>query len=137
MSRRKRVPPGSRIDYVTASPPEVTASVAFINDFNRALDGLRKMRKTWEESGLDPYEQLAKVFAHNEAVDKTVRRLKRRGPATVKAHAGERAAEIAEQLRDSQGHVKTVAIDRQSSGKKASSESTVRRVKRKTIFGKT
>ena len=84
------------------------ASLNFVSDFNRALDGLRKMRKTWEESGLDPYEQLAKAFAHNEAVDRTVRRLKRRGTATVKAHAGERAVEIAEQLRDSRGHAKTL-----------------------------
>jgi hypothetical protein len=127
MTRRKRVPPGTRINPLTPSAEELGAALQFAADFNICKDELDKGRAQCEVEGLDPFEMLARVVAHNWAVKQGTLRLKEKGVATRKARAEERAKEIRQQLREAAESVKAVEIDRL--GKPASSERTIRRVK--------
>jgi hypothetical protein len=76
---------------------------------------------------------LARVVAHNHAVDDGKRRGKRKGAETVKAQTAARDSEILEQLRGAGGKVKTVEIDRTPSELSGSSERTIRRARNRRV----
>jgi hypothetical protein len=128
--RAKRVPPGTRINLVTASAAEVDLSLALERDIALCLDVLRRRRVNWEMEGKDAFEALAREVAHNYAVQQRTLRGKKKPATAARAAAEIRAQEIAEQLAKAGGNVKAVSIDRELSKLSASSERSVRRVKK-------
>ncbi len=130
MKRPKRVAPGTRTNLADMSLDEVVLSLNYMADLNFCKDALEKFRRQCEADGKDPFQILACVVAHNWAVDKRTLRGKAKGAAAMKAQAATRRAEILKQLSEARDSVKSVAIDRQSSGLPARSERTIRRVKK-------
>ncbi len=133
MPRQKRVPagtPGTKINPATATKEQVRRSLQFMRDYNEAMDACEEIRRDCEAKGVDPFDYLARVVAHNHAVHKDIGRLRNKGVETRKWRAAETRNEIVRQLAHAAGSVKAVAIDRQSADKPSSSETTIRRAKK-------
>jgi hypothetical protein len=135
MPRRKRVPPGTKIKLATATEEELRDAVRFEFDRTVAMAACKELRRDWEAKGVDPFDCLARLVAHNHAVKEGISRLRRKGVETRQQNAAEHEAEIVQQLAEAGGRVKAVAIDRQSAGKAASSDTSIRRAAKKTAPG--
>ena len=124
--RKKKTPPGARINAATATPEDITDSLLISGDYNKTLKELTRWRRELEAAGKDPFEALARIVAHNQAIIRGHNRGRDKGVLTRQANAAKRAEEIRQQRRDAVS-VKEVALDRQASGLRGASERTIRR----------